>query len=507
LLLTLMLLLGSAALGACRAAAPDAPPAAAPAAPQDGAVTAPQAPSGAAVAPSAAAQAAITQIDAWVTAGELDQALTLAREWSQREPQVAELHFAEGLVTRSKLSLEAAEPVFERALALRPRQGAWMVQIAAGYVEAGDEAGAERYLRRALEVDPYDGAAASMLGRILVGREDLEAALAVLAPAEGSGEPEVFAQMGLAHRGLEQLEEAERYLRRAADLDPRNLEVLLALGQLLQRTGRAEEGAVFLEQLETYSAQADALDFVESSSAVEGASATNYLMVGEMRRKQGDLDGATEAYRQAAARDPQNPTPLIGLATVALSRRDHAALLQHAQAAVALDASHAQAQLLLGLGQIRAGQSELAEATLALSRELSPWQAIQWDMSAQAYVDVGALDAAAQAYAQAYALDPGNDPLAQRLGLVHLLRGAPDEAVAVLTPAVERAPGSGDLALVLALAMHRLDDPSADAMFVEAASRFTRAGTSAAAAAGRYRSYPAQSAALDRFEELAASAP
>lgn len=460
-----------------------------------------------AAAPSAEAQAAIREIDALVSAGQLDAALALAEDWARREPNVADLHFALGLVTRSKLSVSAAEPAFERALALQPRQSGWMLQIAQGHEEAGDEATAERYLRRALEVDPYAGEAAALLGRILLDRGEDEEALALLEPAQGSGDAEVFALMGRAQRALGRDDEAERNLRRALDLDPRNLEALQSLGQLLVRSGRTEEGEEVLARLQTYSTESDTLDFVESSSQVEGASAANYLALGEERRRQGDLPGAMQAYEQAAARDPASAEPHLGLATVALARGDAQALLLHAQDALQRDEASGMAQLFLGIGQLQAGQRGEAEAAFARSRELEPWQAVQWDLAARSYAQAGLMDDAAQAYGEAYALEPAHEALALRLGMAQYLAGDPEAARDVLSAAAEGAPDNGDLALGLAVALDRLDDPGTDAALTEAAARYARAGTAPQAAAERFRQYPGAGPVLDRFLAEAGGQP
>lgn len=459
--------------------------------------------------PSAGAVDALKQIDALVGAGKLDEAEKVLGDWTQREPNVVELELALGLVVEQSRGFAAALPLLERAYAMNPRNLPTLMALARGYDGAGQAALSERYAGEALAIDPRAGPAAAIVGRGLVNKGDYDDAIAVLERAQGSGRADVFSLLGRAFGRKSDDAQAEKWYRRALDIDPRNLEAMLNLGQLLVRTGRAAEGQPLLDRHKELSAAADQLQFAEQSSQVSGATSTNFLMLAEQRRLQGDLAGAEDAFRKAAGRDPKDAKPLIGLATVAMQRHANDQALTFARQAVALDGAQPLAQLLLGLAQVRAGQTDVAQQSFERSKRLAPWQAREWDMLGQAYFDAQRIDSAIIAYEEALKLAPNDGLLSLRLGFLHFHKGDLRNARTVLSNAVKAHADSGDLALALALVLDQLADPEAPAMLNEAVARYARAGSGAGTPeqqAARFREFKGAEAALGRFIELSHAA-
>ncbi|MGW5160458.1 CHAT domain-containing protein [Nonomuraea wenchangensis] len=79
-----------------------------------------------------------------------------------------------------------------------------------------------------------------------------------------------------------------------------------------------------------------------------GDSASQAISRGDALLEQGDLDGAEAAYHQALAADPGSAEALYSLGCVASHRADHAAGLDWARRAIALDPAHRGARALAG---------------------------------------------------------------------------------------------------------------------------------------------------------------
>jgi|GEM_PF-6714538 len=452
--------------------------------------------------PSAAALESLRRLDTLVDAGKLDEAVTLAAGLVEREPNAVEIRLAHGLVLGQRDGFAAAVPVLVGALALDEHHLPTLTALARGYDEDGDTANALTYARRILAVDARNGYGATLVGRALMEGGDYDGALDVLTRAQGSGMADVFGLMGRAYARQGEAPKAEQSFRRALDLDPRSLEATLNLGQLLMRDGRTAAGQQLLDRHKALSAEADAAQFAEQSSQVSGAGSQNFLVLGEARRTQGDLAGAVDAFERAAARDPNDARPLIGLATVAMDRRAHDEALAFARQAVALDGQLPLAHLLYGVELIRAGEGEAAEAALDRSRRLAPWQAREWDMVGQALVDIDQLDDAIRAYEEARKLAPTDDVIALRLGYLHYALGDFARARDELRAASERSADNGDLMLALALALDRLGDPGVDAALDAAVARYARrqVGTPEERVA-TFRIFEGSDATLARFLE------
>lgn len=458
--------------------------------------------------PSAASIAALQQLDPLLKAGRTDEAFALVSQWVEREPDVPQHRLALGLVVGERDGFEAAVPHYEAALALDPAHVPTLAALMRGYAALGDTDAAVAMARRVLAQQPADGEAATIAGRALVDGGDHAGALAVLAPAERSGRAEVFALIGRAQQRLGDDAAAEQAYRRALALDPRALEAMLNLGQMLQRTGRSDEGQRLLERHQALSAEADALSFAEESSQVAGAGAANFLTLGESRLRQGDLDGAEDAFERAAARDPGEARAPLGLAMVATARQAHETALAFAQQAVALDGQQSMAHLLLGAAEIRTGQVEAGRRSIERSQRLATWQARDWNILGQAYFDAGLFDDALAAYQAGYALSPEDDVMALRLGFLAHRQGQAAAAREVLEPAAARAPDNPDLALALAIVLDGSGDPRSAAMLDEAVARHARAGDlTPAQRAARFGVFVGAERVLAAFQRQAAAVP
>lgn len=159
---------------------------------------------------------------------------------------------------------EAAEAACRKATALAP--DAWRAELCVGEallaLQRWDEA--ERTLRSAAAQADGDPRPLLALGHGALKRKDYEAAAVILRSASGSCDAgpseraedgsgsstaplmsvcvETYTKLGFALKRLDDLPEAEKALRRAVALDPKNYHAQLNLGTVL-REGRELEGA------------------------------------------------------------------------------------------------------------------------------------------------------------------------------------------------------------------------------------------------------------------------
>jgi Tfp pilus assembly protein PilF len=156
---------------------------------------------------------------------------------------------------------------------------------------------AREYLHEACEIDPTDTACHAALARLYLAEGDPGSALT--------------------------------YAERAAQVAPEDPEINMVYAAALAENNRVDEATLTLERtweevehnpqfaraiLTHYSAmgQTDqAKDFVHRMMTEDPTHATSWSIAGDMMLAQGDLEGATEAYRKALEIDPNTPTPSV----------------------------------------------------------------------------------------------------------------------------------------------------------------------------------------------------
>lgn len=99
------------------------------------------------------------------------------------------------------------------------------------------------YLRLALRLDPSAEFAAIALGGIYerLGQPDQANAVLELVPADGTLKRDAEIQVGLNYNALDQLEEAQTHLRALIEEDPKDIEALLTLGNILRSHEKFDE--------------------------------------------------------------------------------------------------------------------------------------------------------------------------------------------------------------------------------------------------------------------------
>jgi Flp pilus assembly protein TadD len=187
-------------------------------------------------------------------------------------------------------------------------------------LKAGDVAGALGELRQAVQADP--------------------------------GDPEAWTLLGNALFEAQRYEEAEKSYRTALDLDRRLRPVRRSLAQLALRRGRRPEAERLLREL----------------AAEDPRDPDGQIALGTLLASRGDLGGARAAFSQALATSPRHPAALYNLGRTLLRAGDVAGA-EAAFTRLETVAPHAP-YASYGMALVHARRHEAEPACQALSRAL-----------------------------------------------------------------------------------------------------------------------------------------
>jgi protein O-GlcNAc transferase len=189
------------------------------------------------------------------------------------------------------------------------------------------------------------------------------------------------------------------------------------------------------------------------------------LAQGLKRDRQGDLAGAERLYREAAAADPRDARPLLGLGTLAARAGRMAEASEFFARACGLAPDNAEAHVLHGVALLEAGRH--ADAALALERALAlaPGHIAARFRLGVARAEQGRPDDAARAFAAVLGAEPGHGAARFNLGVVHAAAGRVEDAAACYAVVLAAHPDHADAALNLA-DLHRRRHRYGDALEV-----------------------------------------
>ena len=159
--------------------------------------------------------------DRLVDAGQLDQAVAAMERAIELEPGAVRHHQCLGASYVRHGQLKLAEKAFARAIALDPDDVRTRVEIGAVYLASGYEKDAQRLFRQALKVQPGSVTHVAIgLAHLRLGRSD--AAHQQFKHLLKENDALSLRLLGAALNDLRREVDAERYLKRAVELEPSN---------------------------------------------------------------------------------------------------------------------------------------------------------------------------------------------------------------------------------------------------------------------------------------------
>lgn len=291
----------------------------------------------------------------------------------------------------------------------RAREAAERTSLAVDAIRVGRHADARRELERALQLAPDDPDILYNLALVDLREERPDAALAgferVLAlertrprGVDRELKSQTLNNVAVLYFARGDYEVARASLEDALRLDPDDARAWFNLGLTRQRLGLAEEGyaalrkARDLDRRDVDIARALALAQIERSSWVEAVALLLegtrerpedpdlWLHLGRAQRGLGNVEGALESWRHAVELDPGNRAGVASAAAVLraeslYARGDFAGAGLAAGQAVELANEDVDAWMLLGLARDRQGDAAGARQALERARALAPGRA------------------------------------------------------------------------------------------------------------------------------------
>jgi tetratricopeptide (TPR) repeat protein len=355
---------------------------------------------------------------------ELDKAEATLRDAVAANPSDIRRHvlLADFLITRRD-AVRAEQSLLD-AIKQRPRAWALHFRLAALYTAQGEMAGAEEIYRRVIELDPRGGSGV---------RARTELARARLAEGR-SRDAELLVQQVLA---LAPDDPAARLLRARMAL------------------GKGEPGRAVADLQVVREQRPDSLEVAAE--------------LGKAYVALGDGEAAKQAVLQAIARNPRSYDLRVLLAEVKLALRDFGGAGEDLALALLRAPTDAYALAVLAALKDARGDQAGAEQTLRSLAAAYPGDAGVLQRLGTFYFAAGRFSEAARAFSQALTLVPhAIEPLTGLVN-VHVSRGAPKRAVALVEHEAKRAPGNF---LVWVLLGHAY---SANRQFAKAEAAFRKA--------------------------------
>ncbi|MBI2526659.1 MAG: tetratricopeptide repeat protein [Candidatus Rokubacteria bacterium] len=317
-----------------------------------------------------------------------------------------------------------------------------------------------------------------------------------------SANAQAIRQLGLAHFQLGEMGQAFRFLLRAQELEPDQLEVRLKLASIYLLGGKPDEARAQAEiVLERQPKNLEALVLaagaastpegveaairrLEAARADFGGQARLYLALAALHLKKRDVPAAERAFQEAVAREPKSVEAHLALANFLVGKRDASGAEREFKTAAELAPAGSPARVRLADFYLLLGRPEEAKKTLDEMTGKAPDFLPAWRRRAEiAFAEkkwddaVKALDVvlkkspsdidghllrgrvhlakretteAIQEFQKVLKAEPRLAPVRHQLALAHLQAGSPQQAKTELKEAVTLAPNFADAVLLLA---------------------------------------------------------
>ena len=314
------------------------------------------------------AMSAVSQSDQRQTAFSLEQQgkITEAEDaWttlSKTQPSNAEPYAHLGLLEARQEHYAQAIVFYRKAMVLNPAMPRLQFNLGLAYFKAAD-------YRNALE--------------------QLKPLLKPLSP--GSDEAQrLTILIGMSHYGLEEFEAAAPYLKRAAEIDPQNLPLLLTLAHSCLLSGQ-------------YPCVLDAFHRIIAQNP---ESAEAHMLAGEALDEMKEPAEAVRELRAAALANPKEPNVHFGLGYLLWTQGQMEEAAHEFQAELANDPEHVQAMLYLADSQIQTNRMDDAMPWLDKVVKINPANSMGHLDLGIVYTEAGRNEDALRELKQAALLDP-----------------------------------------------------------------------------------------------------
>ena len=175
------------------------------------------------------------------------------------------------------------------------------IDVAIGYLRAGQLPQAEALCNQVLARNPFDADAQDLLGVIAyqAGNLNLSFDLITNAIAINGDVADFHSHLGITLKAMGRLDEAQQAYEKARELDPRSAEPVYNLALLLRQKGELKE----------------ALELNRQAVKLDPGNPQAYNNLGVSHQELGQFEEASQAYKRAIRIDPAHATAHGNLAT------------------------------------------------------------------------------------------------------------------------------------------------------------------------------------------------
>ncbi len=182
--------------------------------------------------------------------------------------------------------------------------------------------------------------------------------------------------------------------------------------------------------------------YLSKAEQLEPGSADTQILIGEVLRREGNLDRAEARYKRALALEPGSPEAHLNLGVVYAMRGRTSEALREFQAA-AHNEQFAHRDLAYdNIGQIHLDRQDLEKAEQAFRSAVTlndRWSGSQVNLGRVLY-EKGEIADAANRFVRAVDLDPNSTEARYRLALAYIRLGQKADAIAELRNVIRMAP-------------------------------------------------------------------
>lgn len=337
----------------------------------------------------------------------LDDAERALRQALERNGQDCRALELMGLLCLQRDEPQEAKHWILKALSLQPKDARPLRLLGQTYEQLGDAKAAEAQYAAAVELEPNYFWGWHALGELLVRRGDMEAGLRCISHARSlcAGVPashflmcELFSELG--HLDLAQGE----------------LHILMALAP---RKDTLADAYSLLGELRRDQGDKDgAVSYFSLATETDPEAVNPWVALGDLAREEERMDDAKRCYREALSRDPEAADIHVQLGYVFLKSGQCAEAEQSFLAGLETDPGEYSAYLGLSeccrIGQRADDQMRMVKEAMALA----PEDADVWNALGVAYEVANRPVEATEAYEKALALTPDNRKAANNLGFL-----------------------------------------------------------------------------------------
>lgn len=333
----------------------------------------------------------------------LDRALTL-------NSGLSDAHLQRGIalfnLNRRKDALES----FSKALALNDKY--YTAHFYAGiiyYENLNDSNSALKEWEKAVADNPKYAEAWVKLGQVYSQQNQLDKAInaynqAVLAnDKDGS----TYYYVGLLHETTGDLDKADSSYRNAIRLSPGLVNSYNRLAKLILRRGGKPE---------------EAFDLAQKAAQIDPRNPEAKVALGDIHRARAEFDPAVDRYSEALNLNKEYPEAFYGRAAALLGKREYDRALADLAQALRVRPQWAEAYLLQGQVQIAKGQLNEANASFAEARRYNPDNAVLLTEIARLQEKRGNIDEAISSYESSLKLNGDNAEAHFSVGLLYFNR-------------------------------------------------------------------------------------